>query len=778
MLYHLSSEQQYCLSNISSSDETTIVKYIDQKVAIDTLFYHIIDQLLEGKSVQIICNEQGLKNELHSKLANEGLSDYMIETGINRISDRKISTLRANIKSKSKYKDFREQRLRLTFQLNEINAKYANLNTSIINDITLNELPVVLSRKNASPCISSIKYTQIDSSNHRDTLKVIHELSKNYNPLYEELTRSEILNKKVRETLVNIESIEKLRDKVLDFIRLNEELSIEYNDIKDKYLSISDSNNENKYNILYDFLKQQIIKASFISENEEENERFSLFKKKTIKTAQTVGKQLFEINTKLKNLDTDLTKHLLENLTTKSELEQYLHLLLNKVMKEKKSSSDIGEDITKHLSLLNQQDEKWKKAALELDNQIQELNKINLLDKCIENNSKGLQQQISTLTKINTILHRIVYRLESHSDFYLFQARIVDSDEKQKIIETLKHLPQNDWVTTYDFATFLNIKKKYIKVNLPNKVNKPYHLLNQYRASLDEKISDVINRIKLTQKSTIEHLTKSNKELFQSLIKKKLPFDLTTSELNSQHFEVSKKLFPIQLNSMAIKGYDVSYLLGETDQVVDDVIVHCVPFSEEDFNGISQEKNYSPLYLNHYQYTNKIDQLSNTDKIKAAKKLAKLVLSTNPSIKIYQLRSANIISLLPFEDNQILEDILIQNGSKVMDLDDIYNRLVESLLTTERRQHIVIKDGLLKSNNTEALSFQLEILKHLETAGVQVSSIYTIDQLNTDISQPINILCQQILETTDVTTIVVDSSKQTMEKVEQKQENELIDTKQ
>jgi len=194
-----------------------------------------------------------------------------------------------------------------------------------------------------------------------------------------------------------------------------------------------------------------------------------------------------------------------------------------------------------------------------------------------------------------------------------------------------------------------------------------------------------------------------------------------------------QEFFPIHICDTIenTSNYDTvfSFSHRSDDHPSDECVHYISPILQKDIDDMSTSNDHF-LYLNTYQYNVPITELPTSEKLKASKKLAKFILSLNQQIKIYQLKTGNIISLLPPSDDNQLERRLDKYGIKSIDVTDaLYEKLTESILFTERQPYLIIKDELINPEMHQHLMWQAEIIQIFRTAGYKVLSLNTDRQL-------------------------------------------------
>ena len=139
------------------------------------------------------------------------------------------------------------------------------------------------------------------------------------------------------------------------------------------------------------------------------------------------------------------------------------------------------------------------------------------------------------------------------------------------------------------------------------------------------------------------------------------------------------------------------------------------------------DKNKSAKLLIHqYNYDKSIIELPVSERLKAAKKLAKILLSIHPNIRIFNVNHHNIISLL----NPVLSDelwsIFDGNGIKEVNLtDQIYESITESILDIDSKKILLYQDHILQPEMYSYYLWQLKAIEAFTTAGYEMIQIQT-----------------------------------------------------
>ena len=733
--YITTAEQDHILRQISTAQGSTTVKYLDKTVAIQTMLLDALSQLEAGHSIHIVCNDEPLTAITVELLHKMGVGDYVIRADAKTpIPDAAVANLRVHFKKKTQAtRSTSDATYRLKFALADATAPYHNLHKQVINGSTIADIPLIMQRKGISQGVHDLNIQPVlaaaENLSYHQLLGKIHEAANGYKPLYKQLQRSDILHPSALQTLVNDGGYRDLVQKVKSLLAKCKVLHERYDTLVQKYTDRQKQALLQEQAIATSLLREKLllVTSSAIGAPREASGVARLWKgKKPTDTSMQVHAMLQEVNTRLLQLNSDWEDYLSEDVTTANELVEYLEQLL----KVHVSNGTPKQNLLRKLSLLNQEDKNWSDLNTELDTILLTINTAQVLTTTLENNSKSLWQQRRTVQTTYSLLHDLLDRLQTYKNYYLYIAAAAQEPLIQKICTCMQYIPTDEWRAAFDRAYFASEQSKATAAMLPQQGQNLDQLTQLAYDSLQERLKNIKAVLVARQQGIMPTIKAEHKLLFQSLIKKKLPMHSTVSELTANFGALSRELFPIQISSLAPdpSADCITYVLGQ--EYGNDCRLQLRAFDESDFGQEANEvSTYLPLYLNHYQYSQSISSLSNSDKIKAAKKLAKLLLAVNPNIKLYQAKEANIVSILPYQDDEVLEHILTERGAKAMHLDDMYLQLVESILADGRRQYIVIKDGLLSATDSDLLAWQVDIVQKYQSAGITAVSLYTADQL-------------------------------------------------
>ena len=301
-----------------------------------------------------------------------------------------------------------------------------------------------------------------------------------------------------------------------------------------------------------------------------------------------------------------------------------------------------------------------------------------------------------------------------------------------KLISKLKKIPQNQW--NHQFENWYNEK---IKTTIISDLTIDKQNIEEIRSINKElavnQVPALLNKLQLTRIDASEQLKTSSKDLYNSLFKKKSLNNTSWSDVVFKARPFLHDFFPIHtntdLNNNSVYDITISFSRRSSSEKAATSVHYISPILPEDIEEMS-ESNDLFLYLNDYKYKSPLIELPNSEKLKASKKLAKFILSLNQQVKIYQLKTGNIISLLPTSDDSVFEKKMDQYGIKSIETTGaLYDKLTESILFTNRQPYLLIKDELINPELYQHLSWQADILETFKTAGYKILSLNTYKQL-------------------------------------------------
>lgn len=709
MLQILSAEQEAILHH--KEGIPSHINYKDTRVALETLLYAAMGFLEQGEAVSIHCS--AAKRERLLALVNSlGWSHF---TGP-RLHDEQIAHLRSIVKHGVKKQLSHTDYYNHLFVSDDAKVYYETLNQVVLDELKVYQLPQVLDKLNMDNSIplSEADLDIISKAGFGNLRATIADLAQHYTPSFPLFENGEPLKKEVVASL-DEHSIHAIREQLHDFLTQFKSIKARIEKVQADYVqqykdSVNSSRRQEEK-----LLRESILTLSqgvFVPET-----KGTLWKKRKQSTDPLVK----EVISMLAAQGLDLA------IEETIERKEFISVLMLRLQERNDPPMDMS--WLKHINLLNQQNSTWSSIYDEIEKTCQKLNASNLLKSTFAISTKSLLPQIALINQIVDTLNIAYHRLATQPDYYIYQTKVSLLDPLYKtILSQLKEFPTSQWVEI--------LTQSYIRtmaLQSEKKMSTSFRVENvvaSKRRAIKERISNVSSTLASYQIHRLAELQKSSRSTYQVLINKKLPLELSHEDLQTIEESV-RPIFPIQI---------------VTEPLEDDLILKTTQGKEIRLSPIDPtvRKQHS-LYLNHIDVSGPIGTLSHIEKIKAAKRLAKLMLALNANIQIYQMRHASVISLLPPSDVSLAGKILSENGAKEMHMDDVYLQLVESLIVPDRTQYLLIKDGLLNPRLSEYMVWQKDVLEKCAVAGIEICSLNTSEILTSGIDSSTSMLLRPIV---------------------------------
>jgi len=389
------------------------------------------------------------------------------------------------------------------------------------------------------------------------------------------------------------------------------------------------------------------------------------------------------------------------------------------------------QNTVQRINRINTSSEEVKRLDKRLESLIHKLNDSQFFDITLEHNILSFFKQVELSQKIAEFIekcHILVHSSASYLEWKSFYNSA--SRNFQQLFAALKKYPKEAWFDTFEFWFERQVHRQALqgKTITKSDLSEFYSKAQEQRESASAALIAKLHKSRLQAAS---QLKSSTKELYNTLFKKKQLPNVSWSSITLMNRPFLQAFFPIHITECLAHAQEYDLVVSFSKEEETHSNIHYFsPIETEDIKNMS-EQNSNFLYLNDYNYHKPLHQLSSTDKLKASKKLAKYILSLNQNIKIYQLKNANIISLLPGMDDAYMEQILDKVNVKVIDTQGVlYDRLTESILFTERTPYLILKDELINPELHEHTLWQLKIINLFREVGYEVLSLNTTRQLH------------------------------------------------
>ncbi len=747
MPYILSPEQKVVVDALLCN-KTSSTKYFDIISAMQSICKGCISILKEDKNVLIHIPDNDTRKIMKEMFELHGLHDLAIDlSDKNSMPEVDIIKLRSALK-KQKNTDAiisyvlsirKEQTLK-----SKITEFYSAFDVKVMADVSFRDFAAnaIYKKKIESPILQNnsksehqLQYSATEYYNVKKEINTAIQIYHRQYDLYDHLS----LFKDDLWVGISDTSILRVKEQ-LNLLKEESALLVkDFNSVTNVLLESSTQELTNTFANLEDrfLIHEEACIAFQIKSSTKANGKegmFSIFKKKKTHISNKIYTDAFD---ELSGLIQAISQEWFDELdapTTESITYDYISNFIKtnreKTIEFKEKIHKNLQDSIQRINKINTTSQDVKSLDRRLGAFIQKMNESKLFDLHPEHNILSFLKQVELSKDISGYIekcHILVNSSSSYPDWKSFYGST--GNIFRLIFEELKKSPKNVWNESFEnwYENQIHshvLDQKTISIKALEDYFSQANLSNQFE------VSSLIANLHTQRIQGAELLKETSKELYNTLFKKKqLP---STSWRNTALLNRSfmQSFFPIHISDSISYSteYDrvISFSNNDEDEKSD--IHYFSPIESKDIQNISEKKNF--LYLNDYNYNRPLAQLSSTDKLKASKKLAKFILSLNQNIKIYQLKCANIISLLPSHDDSYLELELDKRNVKVIDTNGVlYDRLTESILFTERKPFLIIKDQLINSELHEYTLWQLKILRLFRDVGYEVLSVNTTAQI-------------------------------------------------
>jgi hypothetical protein len=751
MSHSLSPEQKVAveaLLNQSNSD----IKYFDLNTAFKSIFHAIINSIDNHKKVLIhIPKESNISNDIIELINRFSLDTLNINIDSKTpIPEKDIITLRAVVKKEVNTNPIIENIIaaeKLKTTISKIERYYNALDSKILTNTNF--------RTYAASILINREKNELGSTLELNEYNVKLDLSlQEFHTLKKEISRaSELYQKEFdlfdRLGIINDNIWARTKDEIEELRKAINALNEEGKEITKKfnetYISLkdnagSDLNSKIAHLLTSINFHQKECISHHINETyrqPKKGNKFSLFgKKEQVKSNSTYVKAFDEISEIISKISPDWFEDLPAPQTHEITYE-YIHAFLSKNAEDapiySKKINQLLTNSIHRINRINTNSESVKKLDKRIADFISRIDKLEIINQEFNANTISFTKQMQMSKHVSDVLDQC-YSLIGHETPYTKWKTNAQSHNEitNHLISRLKEFPQNQWNQQFEIWYNEKIKTSIISdLSISQKAIEDIRFINE-ELSIN-KIPALLNKLQHTRINASEQLKKSSKELYNTLFKKNSLHTTTWNDIILVARLFLQEFFPIHTNSELKNNseYDmtISFSRRPTNEKVANSVHYISPILPEDIEDMGESKDLF-LYLNDYKYKSPLIELSNTEKLKASKKLAKFILSLNQQVKIYQLKTGNIISLLPASDDSVFEKKMDQYGIKSIETTGaLYDKLTESILFTNRQPYLLIKDELINPELHQHLSWQVDILQTFRTAGYKILSLNTYKQL-------------------------------------------------
>ncbi len=423
----------------------------------------------------------------------------------------------------------------------------------------------------------------------------------------------------------------------------------------------------------------------------------------------------------------------------------------------------------KQMSPLNSEHHELNRLDKALSDYLTEINAAEILNDVVEDNTFSLYKKLDLLETTLEKLRTGFAILTENEDYIEWMSMLAYCKTgTSSIIKALMGLPIMHWTRIFDQIFIGDLLDRNLSPRLPKNEVQLDHI-DEISAQHRSLIKDAIKaKWNIEKEAALTQLKKENKQLYTTIVKKNNSLDLNWQKLITQAPETISALFPIMIVTEAaastikplyykwsecisynwsqlddpgllqIKGFSLKQSVLEEATVSKDLERKLKSY----FNSIHIEaKALVGDTLGEVRST--FSLMDNREKLSKAKSLSKILLNSNPNIRLFYLKNGCLISTLSDKDNSRIVELLAETGIKeVSQIHELEDTLNDMFVDTSKQCTILLEDGLLNTADIECFDWQYHTIKNLRTLGYQVINMWTADMPSSDKSL-INTLLSQ-----------------------------------
>ncbi|NNF33209.1 MAG: hypothetical protein HKN68_03825 [Saprospiraceae bacterium] len=748
--YTLSREQSQALEVISNNDLSCIL-YLDKVNLATSLINFTHRNLLDGKRNVLFIESEEVMEIMKDKVTGTSFEHlYLFLSDDDFLDEQDLARLRIMAKDKVEsdfiYQDTVHQ---LSQKEKRIIAAFEDAAEKIFGERKWRDL--VLLPRRTDKVLNTLRY-QLDLKLNQQEFWHIRGVIEEAKSLYDAgHLMSESIASIFGVTLDNEEKIQAIRVQLIDFRKRLLDVILSMDVELDRYKNRIHQKLEEEYLQVTHLLEQGDILIEKIIEQEQQDQSgsFTFFSNK--KSAKS---RLYQ------DLD-DIKKQLSESIliqvveiTESQQIESWNHAMgsWKKQLGEWKSNRDsITSKMIRSLNKNNSDTAGFKDIDQALSRLLGEINEIGLFKEQVENTSLNTYQQYLQSEKLLQQIRLALAYLSENLEIIIWENFYNNLPfDTQQLIAALKKHELKDWIPLFEKWYLDRLLEKHFN---PDSIILQ-ELIVDYRNHLKEldKLSGahIDSLFHKKRMKSMELARTRSKDLYNKMFKKKNVDDLRAFDIIWAEKEMLTHFFPVMVISTKLLRSNRLLNDGNWDQLycerteifthiekyrfLEHKICFLSPLAESfktcnDLNiGLENKKILSKLLIHEYNFSQPIEDMPISDRLRAAKKLSKILLSLNQNVRIFQMRDANIISILPLSLNQQILNVFDEHGIKeIIPEESLYETVTESIIATERTQYLLFQDHLLSLDQFQHFIWQIEALEAFENSGFK--SIH-IDSVN------------------------------------------------
>ncbi len=394
---------------------------------------------------------------------------------------------------------------------------------------------------------------------------------------------------------------------------------------------------------------------------------------------------------------------------SKNGVEIYLGRIKDQLMDLSLICHQMADDYIKRINAGNTSNPDLKLWGEKVEIIIQDINSKKVLKKNLENNTRNFYQFYVTLHHNHQKLNRALDFSKSYPDIMAWKAFSETLDPQTlQLIDAIKSLPAEHWIEDFDEAAHQLFFESWLN---PALIDSEEVIKNAGDSQMLKWLLVAESDVKRLKNQGGES-EKESPTLFTK-VGKWLHFSKAANEKEAVQPGIGQ--FIISLSEGM--GNEISFRLKTEDGS-----------SSDWFVDVEVIKGLTALS----KIDKKIDEFVITDRFSVARTVAEVILALNCEIRVFQLKSANILCLLPKAlSNALLRELDDLGIKEFQGRTSKQDALIESILETRRKQVLLLFNGLPVDLPSNGFEDQFLLLEKIQKLGFITHSIWASDIIAT-----------------------------------------------
>ena len=324
----------------------------------------------------------------------------------------------------------------------------------------------------------------------------------------------------------------------------------------------------------------------------------------------------------------------------------------------------------------------------------------------IEINTNSCLRHIQLCKKLILAIVALLKQYSSYPDTIRWrQAMDKLNGEHLRLLQEMQYFPIDTWEQHLEDYYFQSLKLKFYRPSQQMLPKEREAFFNSRKVVAQAEKELCFANAEMLRDKGFGALQTNDAKLYKRLIKNE---PITPSEIN-----VVGSVFPIFLNNIHSQNADVFITIHENEIYLA-------------WNNVAEDTEVMTIDLEHaFPIIDKpLRECIATQKLNVARHLAKILLENTSHIRLFQLRTANVIACISENLFNHFLDALDESGVKETQCEDRKSdAIIEALIDTGRPQYLLVQDDLLNPEDIENLLWQKEIIDALASAGIQLINI-------------------------------------------------------